>query len=299
MSTNMIVGVVEDNSDPMGAGRVRVRTFEYHTQDTAMLPTADLPWCQCIYPVTIAGTMEASAASVGLLLGSWVVGFFRDSPDNQDFVVMGSFAGGLNAYGGAGGGGMGAGAWGGGGMGAMPGPGGYGPMGAPKPGAPVGTGHTAVGLSMVNRVYETSKNQGPGIAQIWQTIGMPNGYAQRLPWCCAFASSVIIKSGVLPPAACPRTALCTDMIVWGQRSAHARVTHSPRSVSAGDVCVFKTGIGHHVLIATSNSNAQGSFTSVEGNTNPQGRRGPNGVYTKTRRVASLKAAITLISQRRA
>ena len=45
-------GVVEDRNDPQKLGRVRVRCVGIHTQDKAVLPTADLPWSQVILPVS-------------------------------------------------------------------------------------------------------------------------------------------------------------------------------------------------------------------------------------------------------
>jgi len=85
------IGVVEDITDPEKMNRVRVRCFGYHTQDKGMVPTADLPWATVMLPTT-----SASFKGVGkiheLVVGSWVVGFFRDGSSSQDPVVMGSIA---------------------------------------------------------------------------------------------------------------------------------------------------------------------------------------------------------------
>ena len=37
------VGVCEDRDDPKALGRIRVRSFGYHTEDLTKLPTQDLP----------------------------------------------------------------------------------------------------------------------------------------------------------------------------------------------------------------------------------------------------------------
>ena len=41
---NWFIGVIEDQQDPEHCGRVRVRCLIHHTDDTALIPTADLPW---------------------------------------------------------------------------------------------------------------------------------------------------------------------------------------------------------------------------------------------------------------
>ncbi len=47
-------GVIEDISDPMQMGRVRVRCFGYHTEDKSQIETKDLPWAFVVQPVTSA-----------------------------------------------------------------------------------------------------------------------------------------------------------------------------------------------------------------------------------------------------
>ena len=86
-------GVVEDINDPLKMGRVRVRCFEFHNADKALLPTEDLPWAIPLQPVTSAAVSGKGISPTGLLQGSWVVGFFRDGLNCQDPIVLGSFAG--------------------------------------------------------------------------------------------------------------------------------------------------------------------------------------------------------------
>lgn len=86
-------GVVEDINDPLKMGRVRIRCFEFHNADKALLPTEDLPWAIPLQPVTSAAVSGKGISPTGLLQGSWVVGFFRDGLNCQDPVVLGSFAG--------------------------------------------------------------------------------------------------------------------------------------------------------------------------------------------------------------
>ena len=84
--------VVEDVSDPTGAGRVRVRCLGFHTDDKTELPTEDLPWSTCLLPVTSASTSGIGTSATGLVPGSWVFGFFRDGAEMQDPVILSSIA---------------------------------------------------------------------------------------------------------------------------------------------------------------------------------------------------------------
>ena len=87
------VGVVEDRSDPTHTGRVRVRCLGYHTDNKDDLPTADLPWASPVLPITSSGISGIGQTPLGLLEGSWVFGFFRDSTFAQEPVIVGSLPG--------------------------------------------------------------------------------------------------------------------------------------------------------------------------------------------------------------
>jgi hypothetical protein len=86
-------GVVEDRADPLKLGRVRVRCLGYHTEDKNVLPTSDLPWAHPLLPITSSGISGIGQTPLGLLEGSWVIGFFRDADTKQDAVIMGSLPG--------------------------------------------------------------------------------------------------------------------------------------------------------------------------------------------------------------
>ena len=89
------VGVVEDRMDPLQMGRCRVRIFGYHGDDKTLLPTEDLPWAIPIQPIISAAVSGIGITPVGVLPGSWVVGFFLDGNDNQQpamFGTLGTFA---------------------------------------------------------------------------------------------------------------------------------------------------------------------------------------------------------------
>ena len=87
------VAVVEDRQDPLKLGRVRVRCLGYHTENKEELPTADLPWAHPLQPITSSGISGIGHTPLGLVEGSWVVGFFRDAATLQDAVIMGSLPG--------------------------------------------------------------------------------------------------------------------------------------------------------------------------------------------------------------
>jgi len=86
-------GVIEDIDDPMEMGRYRVRCFGYHNEDKTEgkgIQTEDLPWAMTMLPVTSASISGVGQSATGLLRGTWVIGFFRDSINAQDPVIMGS-----------------------------------------------------------------------------------------------------------------------------------------------------------------------------------------------------------------
>ena len=86
-------GVVEDREDPEKLGRMRVRCVGFHTQDKTILPTEDLPWAQVILPITSAGISGLGVSPSFVILGSWVVGYFRDGDMCQEPVVFGTLPG--------------------------------------------------------------------------------------------------------------------------------------------------------------------------------------------------------------
>jgi len=87
------VGVVEDRNDPQKVGRVRVRCLGYHTPDKGKLPTADLPWAHVMNPITSATVSGVGQTPLGMVEGTWVVGFFMDGPDAQQPTIIGTLPG--------------------------------------------------------------------------------------------------------------------------------------------------------------------------------------------------------------
>ena len=87
------VGVVEDRQDPKYLGRVRVRCLGYHTENNIQLPTADLPWAHPMNPITSATVSGVGQTPLGVVEGTWVIGFFQDGADAQQPIIMGTLPG--------------------------------------------------------------------------------------------------------------------------------------------------------------------------------------------------------------
>ena len=86
-------GVVEDRNDPEQLGRCRVRIFGFHTDDVTLLPTRNLPWAIPLQPITSAATSGVGHTPLGIVNGSWVVGWFLDGEEAQRPLIIGTLAG--------------------------------------------------------------------------------------------------------------------------------------------------------------------------------------------------------------
>ena len=87
------VGVVEDRQDPKKLGRVRVRCLGYHTENHGDLPTSDLPWAHPLNPITSATVSGVGQTPLGVVEGTWVVGFFQDGAEAQQPIIFGTLPG--------------------------------------------------------------------------------------------------------------------------------------------------------------------------------------------------------------
>ena len=305
--SHWFTAVVENINDPLNAGRVQIRCYDYHSQDLQMIPSKDLPWAMPIMPLTSAAQGGVGVSATGLQVGTWVFGFFRDE-DLQDPVLLGSVPGVINSSGAQsipGGAGSAT-------AGAAPG---YGTamtgsqMMSGVPGAVPGdlsslqnpTAPIQVSGDVANRlisigknelgVVETSNNQGAGIEKYWSATSYPGGYRDRQPWCAAFTSWVVKTAGVLPDNMLPNSASAFGYNAWAEGKARSvtQLRYNPREVLPGDLVVFNFS---HIGIATSRSEG-GKFHTIEGNTNAAGAREGNGVYEKVRTLSLLKSAITI------
>ena len=92
-NSNWWVGVIEDRKDPEKMGRCKVRIYGYHPPDKKELSTDDLPWAMLMTPATSASISGVGTSPVGILEGSWVVGFFMDGDDAQQPIIVGTVPG--------------------------------------------------------------------------------------------------------------------------------------------------------------------------------------------------------------
>lgn len=88
----MKFGVIEDINDPLKAGRVRVRIFGLHTDDTNLIPINTLPWAMCLSPIQSGSISGIGVSPTGIVCGSWVAVEFLDN-DNQYPIVVGTLHG--------------------------------------------------------------------------------------------------------------------------------------------------------------------------------------------------------------
>lgn len=320
------VGIVEDINDPSGLGRVRARCLGYHTPDRNELPTIDLPLATVMLPTTSASMSGIGVSATSLLPNTWVFGFFRDGQELQDPVIMGTIASAsgydtgydvttnmgfgdphgafksfigpdipteagtasslngssvLNS-----------------GRGAnnvnnvytnssglqtsFDSP----PDSAPSISGDVGSRIIEAARSQIG-VKETSKNQGPGIEKYWTAVSYSGGYRDRAPWCAAFVCWCIKQSGILSEQERPKTAVAYDLEAWGRSKSYVQTRGNPRFVRRGDIVTMRSW--SHVVIAVSDSDANGRFQCIDGNSE-------SGVVNiRNRSVASARCACTITS----
>ena len=87
------LGVVESRDDPDKLGRVKVRIFDLHTQNKALMPTDQLPWATIMMPAFHPSFNKVGLSPTGLIVGSTVIGFFLDGNDANQPVIMGTIHG--------------------------------------------------------------------------------------------------------------------------------------------------------------------------------------------------------------
>ena len=86
-------GVVEDRNDPSKLGRVKVRCLGLHSESTVDIPTEDLPWAHVMQSTNNPSMQGLGNTPTFLVEGTWVVGFFLDSVEKQQPLIMGTLPG--------------------------------------------------------------------------------------------------------------------------------------------------------------------------------------------------------------
>lgn len=87
MSDRFVARVIDTN-DPEKAGRIKIRIYGIHDDETKV-PDDLLPWARCVYPVTNPVHQGVSGATTGMVPDATVVGYFADS-DKQIPLIDGT-----------------------------------------------------------------------------------------------------------------------------------------------------------------------------------------------------------------
>lgn len=90
---HLYFGVVEDCRDPFFFGRVRVRVYGVHSDDTNAVPTDTLPWCDPIMPFPQPFISGVGLSPTGMVNGAMVVLIPKDPDLLQEWFVLGSLGG--------------------------------------------------------------------------------------------------------------------------------------------------------------------------------------------------------------
>ena len=80
-------GIVEDTTDPLKLGRVKVRVLNEHDDNVS---TDDLRWSHVMLPTTSA-SLHGAGDTPRLVVGTNVVGFYIDTHEKQLTMILGSF----------------------------------------------------------------------------------------------------------------------------------------------------------------------------------------------------------------
>jgi len=87
--TRWFIGRVVSLSDPLQLGRIKVRIFGVHSENTIDIPDEDLPWAQIVAPITEGGN-DGLGNNLGIQVQSNVFGIFLDGMHSQLPLVVGS-----------------------------------------------------------------------------------------------------------------------------------------------------------------------------------------------------------------
>lgn len=274
---NWFTGIVTNLADPLNAGRVQIRCYEYHSIDEDILPDVDLPWAMPLTPITSAGSGGTGTSATGLLVGSWVFGFFRDA-DNQDPVIIGSIPGIESSNG---------------------------------QGIPDSATSSSTGVAATSQYAEGAPIGGPAdtssldpdiptisgatnsaiarnlISVARTQVGVRSGdkYLRGGPWCAAFVSWCLIRAGV-PSADLPSNPNYSWAYrEWAKGKGSKYVSFAgDNTYQPGDIIIrhrggVNSGMGHIGIISVGcNDKYNESHSTIEGNTGS-----PRGVYERSKK----------------
>lgn len=69
--------------------RYKVRIIGLHDKEEETVPSDQLPWAQCMYPITAGGGQAGARQTPNLRQGNFVFGFFLDGAEQEVPVIMG------------------------------------------------------------------------------------------------------------------------------------------------------------------------------------------------------------------
>jgi hypothetical protein len=137
------------------------------------------------------------------------------------------------------------------------------------------------GTQADKKVRETSRNSGPEVDAYLRSVGLGPGFA----WCTAFVHWCFDQGSAVCALdnPCPRTA--GALALWDKHigASLALVPGEADEVQPGDVFVIDHGHGLGHVGFIEGRKDDGSWWTIEGNTNPGGSREGDGVYRRTRR----------------
>lgn len=142
-------------------------------------------------------------------------------------------------------------------------------------------------------VREVTKNQGPGIEKYWAATTYPDGFDNREPYCAAFVCWVIREAcaGLTTKFSLPKSPVAYDIEKWGVANTKngVAVKTNKSALKAGDI--FTLSAASHVGIIK--SVGKSTVVTIEGNTDGSGSREGDGVYERTRTIASLRKIVSI------
>ena len=142
-------------------------------------------------------------------------------------------------------------------------------------------------------IREVTKNQGPGIEKYWAATTYPDGHTNREPYCAAFVCWVVREADgdKKVPFSLPKSPVAYDIEKWAVANAKKGVTTVARTSAPKPGDIFTLTAASHVGIIKSVGKSM--VTTLEGNTDGSGSREGDGVYERTRTIASLRKVVRI------
>ena len=262
-SNDFWYGRVEARNDPLQLGRVRVRIFGMHTEDTKLIPTENLPWALPVMPSISASLSGVGQAPVGLMEGTTVVGYFADGVDSQMPMVMGALNQ-LENFQGAGGG--------------IHGDGNTindSALGVPGNDNPTGDGPPWLKLARGEIGQKEIKGGGnnPRVVEYLRASG--HGGGDETPWCAGFVSWCLKKTGFGKVRSASSKAFLAEEKLSKPLYGCMVIFHRPPNPNSGHIGFYVGAAGGRLKILGGN---QGDAVNIQGKSAARlaGYRWPSG-----------------------